>query len=96
MIRMDIINFGRQHYILTADEPYRLESMTTAEGKAIVHVYTGVEIDMEQDPLACIDFTLPAPDSGHPQAHSQWWELRDGQFTSDKWPIQASTPEGIT
>lgn len=43
-----------QHFTVRADEPMRVEVMVI-DGKAIAHVYTGTEDDLDQEPLGAYD-----------------------------------------
>jgi hypothetical protein len=77
MICFEIVDWGRQQYMLYADEPFRMESINTDYGP-IVHVYLGIQIDLDQEPVGVMVFCM------NQYEHTRWWLYKDGEFTSDK------------
>lgn len=61
MIRLQVIDDEQQHFLLTADEPMRVEVLPV-NGKIIAHIYTGTEVDMEQSPVGAYDGTVDNED----------------------------------
>ena len=55
MIRLEVVDNDRQHFVIFADEPMRVEVSVDKDGLVLADVYQGVEIDMEQEPLGCYD-----------------------------------------
>ena len=53
MIKMDVCDNEKQHLVIQANEPSRIEVSVTETGLLIVDVYKGVENDIEQDPIGC-------------------------------------------
>ena len=58
MIALHVENEERQHFIVTGDEPFRVEIIHTPDKDIIAHVYQGVRWDEEQDPIGGYDGTL--------------------------------------
>lgn len=59
MIKLEVINNQEQHFLITSDEPCRIE-VSLIEGKYILaDCYAGIQVDMEQEPIGCYDGTLP-------------------------------------
>ena len=60
MINMKVHNEELQSFVIMADQPVTISSMTV-EGHTIVFVYAGVlaDDDHESEPLFCYDATVP-------------------------------------
>jgi len=59
MIRLQVIDGLRDHFIVTANEPMRIEVSMSRSGTPVViaHIYRGEEID-KLEPVGCYDGTL--------------------------------------
>lgn len=62
MIRVQVIDNCSDHFVVYADEPVRVEvSMVSSkyggESHVVAHVYEGVGVDEEQEPLGAYDGT---------------------------------------
>lgn len=57
MIRLETINQERNHFVIYACEPVRIEVMKV-NGNVHAHVYRGDEVDREQEPLGAYDGSL--------------------------------------
>ena len=57
MIRMEPINNNEQHFLVTADEPCRIE-VSVVDGRVIMFAYRGVEVDQDQEPATHYDGTV--------------------------------------
>jgi hypothetical protein len=53
-IRLDTYDRNRQHFVVRADEPVRVE-VEVVDGKVLAHVYKGTDDDLDQDPVGAYD-----------------------------------------
>lgn len=49
MISLNVVDEDTDHFIVSADEPVRIE-VSVVSGRVIAHAYRGHMIDMEQEP----------------------------------------------
>lgn len=54
MIRLNVVDDEKQHFILNFEEPGRVE-ISVIKGRVVAHVYKGAEDDTEQDPSLMYD-----------------------------------------
>jgi len=59
VLKLEVINDATQHFIISGDEPFRIE-VSILNGNIITHVYHGADVDLEQDPDLCYDGSLLA------------------------------------
>ena len=50
MIKLEVIDEKRHHFLVRADEPVRIEVLNS-----VAFVYLGFEDDPEQEPVGCYD-----------------------------------------
>lgn len=71
MIRLEpvIREDGIPHFVLTSDEPMRMDvSGISVRDGLIAFVYTGLEVDMDQEPLGA----YLADESTGPEENTSW------------------------
>ena len=54
MLNLVVIDNEAQHFIVSGDEPFRIE-VRVDKGRVVADVYRGYYIDTEQDPDGCYD-----------------------------------------
>lgn len=57
MIKLQVIYEEEQHFVLSGDEPMRVE-VSVFHGKIVAHVYRGVKVDGRQEPVGMYDGTI--------------------------------------
>jgi hypothetical protein len=57
MIKLEVIDDEAQHFLLSADEPVRVEVLPV-KGRIVAHVYPGDAVDVEQEPIGAYDGTI--------------------------------------
>jgi hypothetical protein len=62
MVKLEVIDTPnnknkstKDHFLISADEPMRVEVMVGRDGSVVATVYKGHKIDMEQEPLGSYD-----------------------------------------
>lgn len=65
MISLSVMNPRTHHFIISGDEPFRIES-SLVHDIPIVHVYRGDSCNTDDDPVGVYDGTLP------PQERTSW------------------------
>ncbi len=60
MIKFDLIEESDypDHFIVSADEPIRIEVANNTDGNVIAHVYRDTTIDTDQEPVGAYDSTI--------------------------------------
>lgn len=72
MLKLRVIDNKTQHFILSGNEPFRVE-VSVNRGKVTAHVYRGFDIDQEQELDGCYD--------GHIGLQNISWEVSDASHT---------------
>ena len=62
MIKLNVFDEKLQHFLLSADQPMRVEVSLTTGGKIIAHVYKGHKIKKTQKPCGVFDGTVGSDD----------------------------------
>ena len=58
MIKLEIINNNEQNFLISADEPIRVEICRLARSKILAYVYRRTKINQWQEPVLVYDGTV--------------------------------------
>ena len=68
MIKLEVIDDEGQQFLVSGDEPFRVEVLEV-DGSVVAHVYGGAAVALHQEPVGMYDGTLRGDGTGN-----QGWE----------------------
>ncbi len=81
MIKLEILDDERQTFLVTGDEPYRVEVAVLPGGRILTDVYPGDTVDMDQAPVGGYDGTMSH--SPYSNGTNQSWEYDHGKVNCE-------------